>query len=154
MGGTPLGPNAGPTPYFDIALLDTGAATHILTQTAADANHFGIHVPFSGEPDGFGGTNYQPIYGATGEIDMLINDPLGVYAEGLAHRTSSGAAITLDTSAMRGQTSFSMLEAPAAWTLPNVIGLPMAAQHGIVIRNDQPQIFQYQGAPSVRRRLI
>src|SRR3954451_15789107 len=52
-GGTPLGPNAGPTPYFDIALLDTGAASHILTQPAANSSHFGIHVAFSGQPDGF-----------------------------------------------------------------------------------------------------
>src|SRR3954454_13973558 len=153
-GGTPLGPNAGPTPYFDIALLDTGAASHILTQTAANSSHFGIHVAFSGEPDGFGGTNHQPIFGATGEIDLLINDPLGVYAEGLAHRTSNGGPLTMDvspaTSAMRGQTSFSTLEAPTAWKLPNIIGLPMAAQHGIVIRNSQPQIFQFNNGTTTR----
>lgn len=149
-GGTPLGPNAGPTPYFDIALLDTGAASHILTQTAANSSHFGIHVAFSGEPDGFGGTNHQPIFGATGEIDLLINDPLGVYAEGLSHRTTNGAPLTLDTSAMRGQTSFSTLEAPAAWKLPNIIGLPMAAQHGIVIRNSQPQVFPFNNGTTTR----
>src|SRR4051812_2847248 len=151
-GGTPLG--AGGTPYFDVALLDTGAATHILTQDAASNTHFGIHVPFSGETDGFGGTNHQPIFGATGEIDLLINDPLGVYAEGLAHRTSNGGPLTMDvspaTSAMRGQTSFATLEAPAAWKLPNIIGLPMAAQHGIVIRNSQPQIFQFNNGTTTR----
>ena len=136
--------------YFDIALLDTGAATHILTQTAANNTHFGIHLPFSGEPDGFGGTNYQSIFGATGQIDLLINDPLGVYVEGLSHRTSNGGPLTLDTSAMRGQTSVATLEAPAEWKLPNIIGLPMAAQHGIVIRNSQPQIFPFSDGTTIR----
>jgi hypothetical protein len=51
----------------------------------------------------------------------------------------------MNTAAMRGQTSFATLEAPAQWTLPNVIGLPMAAHHAIAIRNDQPQIFEHQG---------
>ncbi len=149
--GTPLGPNAGPTPYFDLALLDTGAATHILTQTAADNSHFGINVGYSGNSDGFGGTNTQTLYGATGPIDLTITDPLAVFAEGLAHRTgaTTNTSLVMDvsagTSAMRGQSSFSVLEAPAAWKLPNIIGLPMAAQQGIVIRNSQPQVFQYNG---------
>ena len=43
------------------------------------------------------------------------------------------------------EAGFAMLEAPSQWELPNIIGLPMAAQHGIVIRNSEPQIFQHQG---------
>jgi Aspartyl protease len=136
--------------YFDIALLDTGAATHIFTQTAANSTHFGLHVPFSGEPDGFGGTNFQSLFGATGTIELRINDPLGVYIEGMSHRTSNGGPLTLDTSAMRGQTSVATLEAPAEWKLPNIIGLPMAAQHGIVIRNSQPQVFPFTDGTTTR----
>ena len=136
-GGTPLGP--GSSAYFDVALLDTGAATHILTLEAASGTGFSIQA------EGFRGTNFQTIGGATGQIDLRINDPLGVYAAGLGDRTGAGAALTMNTNAFRGQTSFAMLEAPAEWDLPNILGLPMAAQHAIVIRNSEPQIFQHQG---------
>ena len=78
-GGTPLGP--GSSAYFDLALLDTGAATHILTQAAASSNGFSI------QNEGFRGTNFQTIFGASGSIDLRINDPLGVYAAGLGDRT-------------------------------------------------------------------
>jgi hypothetical protein len=136
-GGTPLGP--GSSAYFDVALLDTGAATHILTQQAASATGFSIQA------EGFRGTNFQVIGGATGQLDLRINDPMGIYAAGLGDRTGAGAALTMNTSAFRGQTSVAMLEAPSEWELPNIIGLPMAAHHGIAIRNSDPQIFQHQG---------
>lgn len=142
--GTPMGP--GGTPFFDLALLDTGAATHILTQAAASNTGFGLHTSFSGEPDGFGGTNHQTIFGANGQIELLINDPLAVFAAGLAHGSSNGTSLTMMTNSLRGQSSVATLEAPSPqWKLPNVVGLPMAAQYGIMIRNDQPQIFQHQG---------
>jgi hypothetical protein len=137
-GGTPLGP--GSLAYFDMAIVDTGAATHILTQSAASASGFNI------QGEGFRGTNFQTVFGAGGQpLNLRINDPLGVYAAGLANRTGAGTSLTMNTAAMRGQTSFAMLEAPAQWTLPNIIGLPMAAHHAIAIRNDQPQVFQHQG---------
>jgi predicted aspartyl protease len=139
-GSPPLGP--GSAAYFDLAVLDTGAATHILTQTAASSTGFSI------QNEGLRGTNFQTIFGASGAISLRINDPLGVYAAGLGDRVSAGAALTMNTSPtseFRGQTSFSMLEAPTDWELPNIIGLPMAAQHAIAIRNSDPQIFQLQG---------
>lgn len=140
-GGSPLGP--GSSAFFDVAILDTGAAAHILTQTAASAAGFGI------QQEGFQGTMFQEIFGPTGNpVQLRINDPLGVYVAGLkpGPRTSpSGASLTMDTNLMRGQTSVSMLEGDANWALPNIIGLPMAAQHSIVIHNDLPQVFQYQG---------
>jgi hypothetical protein len=144
-GGTPLGSAAGGTPYFDLALLDTGSAADIITLSSSDSNHFGMDVGYSGNTDGFQGTNTQPIFGATGEVELTIEDPLGIYAGGLAHSSTDGTKLTMDTSSLRGQTSVSVLEAPASWKLPNVMGLPTAAQHGIVIRNSQPQVFQYQG---------
>ena len=141
--GTPMGP--GGTPYFDLALLDTGAATHILTQAAASASGFGIATSFSGQPDGFAGTNFQTIFGASGSISLRINDPLAIFAAGLGDGSSNGATLTMTTSAMRGQSSVALLEGDEDWTLPNILGLPMAAQHGIAIRNSEPQIFQHQG---------
>src|SRR5437868_2574126 len=112
--GTPLGPGTSGT-YFDVALLDTGAATDILTQAAAGSTGFNL------QSRGFRGTNSQTIYGASGAISLRIDNPLGVYAEALSHRTASGSTLTMDTSAMRGQTSFALLDAPASWTLPNIL---------------------------------
>lgn len=131
----------GSSPSFvhDIALLDTGAATHILTPRASGVSGFDI------EGNDFDGTNIQPIGGATGVIDLKINDPLGVFVTGAGNRTSAGANIGFNRSTFRGQTSFATLSAPEEWTLPNIIGLPMAAHHKIVIRNDQPQVFEYEG---------
>ncbi len=83
--------------------------------------------------------------GATGIIELRINDPLGVYVAGLADRTSAGSSLTMDRPRLKGQTSFATLSAPAAWELPNIIGLPMAAQHAIHIKNSEPQIFELNG---------
>lgn len=146
--GQPMGPfvtNPPTTPYFDFALLDTGAATHILTNSAANNNHFAIAKSYTGNTDGFAGTNFQTIFGASGQIDLRINDPLGVYIAGLADGTSVGSTLTMDTGAMRGQSSVAILQSldDNDWTLPNIIGLPMAAQHAIAIRNSEPVIFQH-----------
>jgi hypothetical protein len=132
--GDPLGP--GSATYFDIALLDTGAATHILTMNAASGTGFSIQA------EGFRGTNFQDIFGANGVIQMRINDPLGIYMAGLRDATTTGATLAMDTLKLRGQTSTATLEGTAEWKLPNIIGLPMAAQHGITIRNSDPLIFQ------------
>jgi hypothetical protein len=134
-GGSFLGGN--PAGVFDIALLDTGAATHIITSSASSL--------FNIDGEGFDGENSQLVGGATGFITLDITDPLGVYAAGMGDRTSAGANLRMDTFGMHGQTSFAILDAPPEWTLPNIIGLPMAAQHKITIRNDQPQIFELNG---------
>ena len=126
--------------YSDIALFDTGAATHILTREA--------HEGFDIDGEGFDGTNTQIIGGATGQLVTEISDPLGFYMAGLADRTSAdgSAQISMNVGAMRGQTSFALLSAPEmGWSLPNIVGLPMAAQHAVVIRNDQPQLFALNG---------
>ncbi len=137
-GGSPLGP--GGSAFFDVALLDTGAATHILTQTAASSSGFDI------QNEGFRGTNFQDVFGPTGAgVTLRINDPLGIYAAGLGGRVSAGGSLVMDPNDIRGQTSVATLEGGVDWTLPNILGLPMAAHHGVVIRNDQPQIFQHQG---------
>ena len=137
-GGSPLGP--GSSAFFDVALLDTGAATHILTQTTASSSGFDI------QNEGFRGTNFQNIFGPSGAgVSLRINDPLGIYAGGLGDRVSDDPNFAVNTNVMRGQTSVATLEGQSDWTLPNILGLPMAAHHGLVIRNDQPQIFQHQG---------
>ena len=129
---------AGGTPHFELALLDTGAATHIITHEA--------FLGFDIQGAGLRGENIQQIGGATGFVDLEINDAAGIYTAGLGDRTGAGANLTMNANAMRGQSSFATLTAPEeGWELPNILGLPMAAHHAISIRNDQPQIFQHQG---------
>jgi hypothetical protein len=135
--GTQLSGTA--NPYYDLALLDTGAATHILTSQAAGPNGFDI------DGNGFDGTNTQIIGGATGQQVLEINDPLAVFAAGLGDRVSAGSSLVMKTGTMRGQSSFATLSAPSTWKLPNILGLPMAAQHQIAIKNSEPQIFQLGG---------
>ena len=123
--------------YFDLALLDSGAATHIITQEAFNG--------FDLAGNNMQGTNIQPVGGATGVIITEINDAGGIYAAGLGDRTAAGTLLDMDTTKLRGQTSVATLTAPAEWTLPNILGLPMAAQHAIAIQNSDPQIFQHDG---------
>lgn len=130
-----LGTNG--TPYYDIALLDTGAATHIITQQA--------YQGFDIEGFNLTGTAIQEVGGATGVLEMVVNDAAGVYVAGLGDRTSTGQTLTMDKNALRGQSSFATLTAPEEWTLPNIIGLPMAMHHSIAIRNSDPQVFEHKG---------
>ena len=79
------------TPYFDFALLDTGAATHILTNAAANNNHFAVAKSvFRQHRTVFAARIFKRSSAASGQIDLRINDPLGVYAAGLADGSSSG----------------------------------------------------------------
>lgn len=123
------------SPYFDLALFDSGAATHIITQQA--------YAGFNIVGNGMRGENQQVIGGATGQLLLDINDAGGVYVAGLGDRTSAGSTLGMNVSKLRGQSSFATLTAPTEWELPNIIGLPMAAQHAVSIRNDLPQIFQH-----------
>jgi hypothetical protein len=137
MVGTPLTGNV--SPFHDLALLDTGAATHILTPQASGINGFNI------DGNDFDGTNTQIIGGATGQQVLDINDPLAIFAAGLGDRASAGSSLVMNTAAFRGQSSVATLSARTGWTLPNILGLPMAAQHSITIKNSEPQIFTLGG---------
>lgn len=139
VGGTLLGHDG--APYYDVALLDTGAATHILRYDASGPDGFDI------AGNGFSGTNVQAIGGATGIVDLWINDPHGIYMAGLGDRASAGPdGLEMAPSFMRGEISFATLSAmDEGWELPNVIGMPMAAHHGVHIKNSEPQIFSLNG---------
>src|SRR3954451_7384599 len=103
--GTPLSTTS--SPYFDVALLDTGAATSLITSAADTA--------FNIQGKGFRGTNPLPLGGATGTLNATTNDPMALYASGVGtpNRTSaSGAPLTLNTSAMVGQSSISLATLP------------------------------------------
>ena len=127
------------SPYYDLALLDTGAATHILTLQASGPSGFDI------DGNDFDGTNIQVVGGATGQQVLDINDPLAIFAAGLGERVSGGNSLVMNTAAFRGQSSVATLSGRSDWTLPNILGLPMAAQHSIAIKNSEPQIFTLGG---------
>ncbi len=122
--------------HYDLALYDTGAQIVLLTDQARQ--DFGI------VENGFDGTETISIGGATGLLEAVIEDPLGVYLAGLGDRTADGP-LALNSFRMRGMTNTSVLSAPAASSLPNVIGLPVASQYATSIRSDQPQIFRADG---------
>ena len=114
LGGSLLGP--GSDAYYDVALLDTGTATHIITAAAT--------AGFNIDQEGFDGENFQTIGGATGLIDLRIEDPLGVYIAGLSDSSTGPNGLTLNTGALRGQTSFSLLSAPPSGRCPTLSACP------------------------------
>jgi hypothetical protein len=143
IGGPQLG--SGGLPRYDVALLDTGAAVSILNTPSQAA--FGLYDPYTGEggSDGFRGAYQITIGGATGFVDGDISDMLGLYAGGLQSRTAEGSALTLNNSALLGQTNTSIVVVPPESDLPNVLGLSFLSQYATRIRSDLPQIFQLAG---------
>ena len=78
--GTQFGTSG--TPFYDVALLDTGAAVSLITN-AADAS-------FNIQGAGFRGTHTLDVGGATGTVTATINDPMAMFVTGLANRTGTG----------------------------------------------------------------
>jgi hypothetical protein len=141
LGGSPVSSTG--SAYFDIALLDTGAATSLITMTADAA--FDLAGPYPGESDGFRGTEFIPIGGATGLIEARVSDPLGLYAAGLQMRTGAGAELAINAVGIHGQTNTSIATLPSESSLPNILGLSFASQYATRIRNSLPQIFDLNG---------
>jgi len=127
---------AGGTPYYDLALVDTGAAVSLITSEADAA--------FDIDGAGFRGTGSLTIGGATGFLQATINDPLAMFVTGTANVTGTGP-LTVNTSTLVGQSSVSILTIPPESDLPNVVGIPLLSQYATYIRSDQPQIFQNNG---------
>ncbi|MFO0789588.1 MAG: aspartyl protease family protein [Pirellulales bacterium] len=130
------------SPFYDLALLDSGAGFSLLTAQAY--NDFNIDGPYSGNSDGFAGTQSIDFGGATGTLTATVLEPLGLYAGGLQNRNGT-APFSMSLSGMKGQTNTSMITIPASSDLPNVIGLTYASRYTTVIHNDQPQIFTTGG---------
>ncbi|MEQ8846222.1 aspartyl protease family protein [Botrimarina sp.] len=142
VGSNAIGP--GGTPYYDLALLDTGAALSLVNDRGFDG--FGLgRSDVGGGRDGYRGTEVIQLGGATGQLFATINDPFGLYASGLQDRASAGAQLTMNGAVLEGQTNTSTVTLPPESALPNIVGLPFASQYATHIRNDQPQVFQLGG---------
>ena len=134
--GTPLG--IGGTPHFELALIDTGAATTLITSAADTA--------FNIQAQGYRGTAPLPIGGATGTLVATTNDPMAIYASGVGTPNRTGTSpLTLNTGLMVGQSSVSLATLPAESDLPSILGIPFSSQYATYIRNDQPQLFSLGG---------
>ncbi len=141
LGGSPLGYGSA---HYDIAIVDTGAAISLLSTQADDA--FNINGPYPQRSDGFRGYEPQPIGGAGGLITANINDPLGLYADGLQRHTTAGdGSFALTGGPISGQTNTSMATLPADSPLPNILGLPFIGQYATRIRTSAPQVFEVDG---------
>jgi hypothetical protein len=132
------------TPHFDLALLDSGAGFSLLTRQAWI--DFNMDGPYSGNTDGFRGTEEIEFGGATGSLFADVNDPVGLYAAGLQSR-SGGPSFAMNLNAMTGQTNTSMvsIQEGADSDLPNIVGLTFASRYATYIRSDMPQIFEKDG---------
>ncbi len=129
----------GGTPFYDVALLDTGAGASLIT-TAADSG-------FNVDGAGFRGTITLTIGGATGFLEANINNAMAMFATGLGNRVANSPLTfsTASPSIFKGQSSISLLTIPPESDLPNVIGIPFLSQYATYVRSDQPQIFQLDG---------
>lgn len=139
-GGSFLGYDS---PVYALALLDSGAGVSLITTATDDA--FNINGPYPGRSSGFRGTEPLTIGGASGFLEAVVGDPLGLYAAGLHSRTSSGGALTMNNSSMRGQTNTSIATLPVESDLPNILGMPFMGQYATRIQNSNPQVFEVDG---------
>ncbi len=141
VSGTPLG--SGGVPFYDYALVDTGAQVSLLSASAF--SNFGLGEPFPGNPDGYAGTETIDILGVGGTEQLTASDALGIYAGGLQDRVSDGASLGLDGSLLAGQINSSIGILDPSSTLQNVLGLSFLSQYAVSVKNDQPQVFQLGG---------
>jgi hypothetical protein len=138
-GGTLLGVGGA---HYDIALMDTGAALSLLTESSHLA--FNLNAPYSQNSDGYQGFYPLTIGGANGTFEAIIDDPVGLYAGGLQGVTGT-SPLTINHSVLKGQTNTSLATMPDETGLPNILGLTFVSQYATYIRNDLPQIHQING---------
>jgi hypothetical protein len=136
LAGTPL--PAATTNCF-VALLDSGAQTHVLR--ADDAAALGVTGAFlTGETFTLGGL--------VGSATAAITVPLGFFAHGLQD-LGPGQAIQPDRAMGHGNFEGAVADAPEATgpSLPSVLGAPLLASFPALIRNSLPVHLSVGGEP-------
>lgn len=114
-----------------LAILDSGAATTLIGYENAAA--MGLEGNFLVSGGGF------PVGGAVGSMTLAVSMPIGLFAHGLQHLSSSGG---MQASLFQGQGNFSAgVNTRANFlsgnTIPTVIGAPFFSQFVAVFRNSQ-----------------
>ncbi len=115
--------------HVDVALIDTGAQAHVLTDASFNTFNF--------VGAGRSGTETTLLTGVAGSELASIHDPIGIYAAPLDSLTSTTDPLALNTSSFVGQYNVSVLSADPASLLPNVVGMPLLSQFTTVIQVDQ-----------------
>jgi hypothetical protein len=119
-----------PQTDYAIGIFDTGSSAHIIN--AADAGIMGIY-------DADLVTSFTvTILGATGQVDALVSQPLGIFTDGLS--AINPDTLLADDSNMVGQSNVAtivgdIIESP---NLSTVVGSPLAFFFTTVIKNSQP----------------
>ncbi len=134
--GNPMAGNAATN--YTIGVLDTGASIDLIGAQAVD------QLGVVGERLT---SNTTTITGASGEIEVPISQPIGVYAQGFGAIGDDGR---LDLDKLYGHSNVSTVALPADspgtdQLIPTVLGIPMLAFYTSVIRNDTPRTITYQG---------
>ena len=126
-GAHALGSSA--SPYYRVALLDTGAQINLFTNQAING------FDFAG--NNLLGTEQISIGGAGGQELITVHDVAGLYVTGFGNATG-GTSLSVDTSQFVGQYNVSVAGAADPQSiLPDVVGLPLISQYATVIRTDQ-----------------
>ena len=119
-----------PQTDYAIGIFDTGSSAHIIN--AADAGIMGIY-----DADLVTSITIT-ILGATGQVDALVSQPLGIFTDGLSAINPN--TFLADDSNMVGQSNVAtivgdIIESP---NLPTVVGSPLAFFFTTVIKNSRP----------------
>jgi hypothetical protein len=122
------------SPHFEVAIYDSGASVTVLSPAARE--NFNIVGA------GFDGENPQPLFGAAGRVDGVIEDPLSTFVAGLGDRTGDGP-LQLDPSILKGLSNVAIATGPEELGLPNLVGLPLISKFATHIQSDQPLIFRH-----------
>ena len=135
LDGNPL---PGATRDTVLAVLDSGAATHIVSYP--DSLSFGVTGPILSP-------NILPIGGVGGMAELAISMPIGLFVHGVQHL---GANNAIDPNLVIGQGNFAAgvnTEAnhSGGLELPSLLGAPLFAYFGTVVRNSERQVFQFDG---------
>lgn len=131
---------------YAIGIFDTGSSSHVIN--AYDALDTGIYS--ADLITSFVAT----LVGATGTIDALISQPLGIFADGL--EAINPNTLVADDSNMVGQSNVAIIvgdtvESP---NLPTIVGSPLAFYYTTVIENSRTISLNIDGstvsAPRIR----
>lgn len=130
---------SGQSPYYTLALLDSGAQAHVFRNQTLGSGSFNLLGA------NLQGGNTTELVGAAGSEFGINTDALGIYAAGLS-AVSSDSPIVVEPNTLDGQINVSVviLDNPNS-VIPDVLGMPYMSQRTTVIRNDQLQELTFEG---------
>ena len=122
--------NSTPQSSYAIGIYDTGASAHVMGNGAA--TRMGL---FS---SGLVTSNTAIVSGVTGDTEVWISEPIGIFVDGLGEIEPNG--MLLHRSGMMGQSNVAIAvgEGGAPVDLPTAIGSPLSVYFTVAFNNDDP----------------